>query len=293
MRAGGSVALVLACVAAGCRAPEPSVHAHPSASAPPPPSATVASSGAPPTAPASASADAPPGEARAAPVGSALSPAEQARALSIVLAGDLAGDAIGKMGKGDGAGCLADLDRARERDAKTEARLAMIRAQCEMLSGRCVAGIKRMTEAYREHVGPEQAARAAESVAAMRCRGGDTSPRVKLLGALHALQQGAYVERVEPAECKRLDREVRAGAAVVKPIDDGDTQVKSIPDHLPFTTAKCLEKAGDCASAVAVASAPDSAVARAVASITDAAVRKKSLDDAVRGMLPGCFPPPK
>lgn len=266
-------------------------HSEPSAVAP---SAVAPTSAAPSATPAASdAAPAPSSPSAVASALAALSPADQARALAIVLAGDLAGDAMAKMNKGDGQGCLADLDRAKERDAKTEARLAMIRAQCEMLSGKCEAGTKRMREAYREHTGPESAARGAEAVASMRCKGGDTSPRIKLLGALFALSQGAYVERVEAAECQRLFREVKTLSQSVKPIDDADTQIKSVPDHVHFTTAKCLEKAGDCAAAVALVGAPDSAVSKAVSSIPDAAIRKKALDDSVRSMLPGCAPPAK
>jgi hypothetical protein len=53
-----------------------------------------------------------------------------------------------KLMHDDGKGCLEELDRLKALDPKLEGTLIGIRAQCEMLAGRCQAGKQALTDYY-------------------------------------------------------------------------------------------------------------------------------------------------
>jgi hypothetical protein len=127
----------------------------------------------------------------------------------------------------------------------------MLRAQCEMLTGRCQGGKQRVAAWYRDQLNMSQqrAESVAESLGAMHCRGGDSTPRDELLHGLHDLYQGAYVESRDSAYCSDRLAIVQRNAPLVKPRGPDDTQVSSLPRTLYHTAAQCYAKAGDCASA--------------------------------------------
>jgi hypothetical protein len=84
----------------------------------------------------------------------------------------------------DGNGCLTDLDRATALDPKFESRgnMGMIRAQCEMLAGKCDQGKKRYRVAIAAaapQLTPAQIDQAASSQAAQLCGATQGTPAEK------------------------------------------------------------------------------------------------------------------
>lgn len=157
-----------------------------------------------------------------------------------------------KMMHDDGKGCLEELDKLKALDAKLESTLVAIRAQCEMLSGRCQAGKQALTDYYvREmNMGPDLARTAVESIASMRCRGGDETDRDRLLRALRELTDGAYMNT--RSDCAQNVRRVKELLPRVPPNGPDDSQVTSSPKALFHTGAACLARAGDCKAAFEV-----------------------------------------
>lgn len=157
-----------------------------------------------------------------------------------------------KLMHDDGKGCLEELDRLKALDPKLESTLVGIRAQCEMLSGRCQAGKQALTDYYvRElNMAPELAKTSVEGVASMRCRGGDETDRDRLLRALRELVDGAYV--TTRSDCAANVKRVKALLPKVPPSGPDDSQVNSSPKALFHTGAACLARAGDCKAAFQV-----------------------------------------
>lgn len=157
-----------------------------------------------------------------------------------------------KMMHDDGKGCLAELDRLEQLDAKLASTLVSIRAQCDMLVGRCQAGKRALVDYYvREmNMSPEIARTSVESIASMRCRGGDETDRDRLLRALRELMDGAYMNT--RSDCAANIARVKQLLPGVPPTSVDDSQVTSAPKALFHTGAACLARAGDCKAAFAV-----------------------------------------
>jgi hypothetical protein len=175
-------------------------------------------------------------------------------AAGLGMAGDvaeLAASANRKLMHDDGKGCLADLARLAELDPGVEKTLVVVRAQCEMLLGRCQSGKQQIADYYvREmNMSEPRALIMAESIGSMRCRGGDMSDRDTLLRALYELSDGAYMNARPAADCLKNVRLVRELAPKVPPRDPDDGQVRGGPQALFHTGAACLARAGDCAAA--------------------------------------------
>jgi hypothetical protein len=135
-------------------------------------------------------------------------------AAGLGMAGDvaeLAASANRKLMHDDGKGCLADLARLAELDPRVEKTLVVVRAQCEMLLGRCQSGKQQIADYYvREmNMSEPRALIMAESIGSMRCRGGDMSDRDTLLRALYELSDGAYMNARPAADCLKNVRLVR------------------------------------------------------------------------------------
>lgn len=158
-----------------------------------------------------------------------------------------------KMMHGDGAGCLADLDRIEALDPPLGKQLLITRGQCEMAAGECQKGKQRIVDWYmREQAfGREFAERTAESIASMRCRGGDSTERDQLLAALYELSDGAYMNKRDVAFCRDRVATIERLGPKVKPRDAEDTQVSGGLQALFHTAAMCFARAGDCSSAYA------------------------------------------
>jgi hypothetical protein len=157
-----------------------------------------------------------------------------------------------KMLHDDGKGCLAELDRLKQLDAKFESTMVSIRAQCEMLVGRCQAGKQALLDYYvREmNMSPEIAKTSVEGIASMRCRGGDETDRDRLLRALRELTDGAYMNT--RSDCAENIARVKQLVPRVPPTGPDDSQVTSSPKALFHTGAACLARAGDCKAAFVV-----------------------------------------
>jgi hypothetical protein len=164
---------------------------------------------------------------------------------------ELVASASRKMMHGDGRGCLEDLDRVKALDPKFEVHVVMTRAQCEMQIGKCQKGKQRVMEWYQREAAftPELAARTAESIASMRCRGGDATERDRLLVALQDLSDGAYMNKRDSAFCRDRVVIVEDLGPKVPPRDAEDTQITGGRQALFHTSAMCFARAGDCKSA--------------------------------------------
>lgn len=205
--------------------------------------------------------------------------------------GELIASATRKMHFDDGAGCLADLDKVVAIDPKYEARIGVTRGMCEMRAGRCQDGKKRIARYYEQETNthPERAAAMAESIAAMNCRGGDSTERDRLLRAYFDLSDGAYMNKKTVAQCNEALETARKLIPKVKPNGPEDYQIKSGPQALFHTAATCIARAGDCTRAFAVYRElyPD------LSQIPDPAVREKVIRESFETSIAHCAPQPK
>jgi hypothetical protein len=162
--------------------------------------------------------------------------------------GELVASASRKMMHDDGAGCLADLNKVALLDPQLDKRLAVSRGQCEMLVGKCQEGKKRIADWYRDETNltQERADVIAESMASMRCRGGDSSARDELLRAFYELTDGAYMNKRDSSFCRERLATVKRLVPKVKPNGPDDSQVASAPKALFYTAAMCFARAEDC-----------------------------------------------
>jgi hypothetical protein len=162
--------------------------------------------------------------------------------------GELVASASRKMMHEDGAGCLADLDRVEAISEGLHERLAVTRGQCEMLTGRCAEGKARIQAWYERELAltPGRAAKTAEALASMRCRGGSSTRRDRLLVALQDLADGAYVNKRSAAFCLERIAVVDELGPKVKPRDAEDTSVTGGIRALFYTGAMCLARAEEC-----------------------------------------------
>lgn len=217
------------------------------------------------------------------------------RALRVIEAGELIDSAMRKLNKDDGAGCLADLDRAHALDAKTEARAAMTRAMCEMAAGKCQAGKQRAETWYRENsrLAPELVAKSVEGVASMYCREGDMNPRDLVLQSVFELSQGAYTTTKDPAYCSARIATIRKLAPQVAPRDSRDDQIKNALVVACTAGPTCLGRAGDCAAAWKAFQQADCPVMQGLSSIADPAVRNKATADSFESVVADCKGKPR
>lgn len=200
--------------------------------------------------------------------------------------GELVASATRKLHFDDGKGCLADLDRIAAVDPKYDARLAVTRGMCEMRAGRCQDGKRRVAQWYQSETNlhPERAAVMAESIAAMHCRGGDSTDRDRLLRAYYDLSDGAYMNKKSVAECREALDTARKLIPKIKPNGPDDHQIKSTPQALFHTAATCFGRAGDCKRAFAVYRElyPD------LSQVPDAAMRDKIIRDSFDSSILHC-----
>ena len=162
----------------------------------------------------------------------------------------------------DGKACLTSLDQRDKSDRNAEnlstrptSPIAMLRAQCVMLSGQCDAGKQQMRKAWQAQqgssMGDEQIDNVVSSMAGQFCQGGSMSERDQLLAAAQTLMQGGTMKKTDPATCAKAWDNVKRLGKTVKPKDDDDALVKSATTmHLQGNyAAMCLGKAGDCNAA--------------------------------------------
>jgi hypothetical protein len=168
--------------------------------------------------------------------------------------GELAASANRRMHHGDGEGCLSDLDELAQTDPKLDERLSITRGQCEMLVGKCQEGKRRVAHWYEIETAmtAERAAITAEQLASMRCKGGDSSERDRLMAALFDLSDGAYMNPRDSEFCRERVEIARELLPRVKPLGPDDTQITGGKQALFYTAASCFARAGNCESAFAI-----------------------------------------
>jgi len=209
--------------------------------------------------------------------------AQAARAAEV---GELVAAATRKTNFGDGAGCLADLDRVAQLDPKLEARLAVSRGQCEMLVGRCQEGKRRVARWYETETNmhPERAMATAESLGSMRCRDGDSSERDQLLRAYFELSDGAYMNKKPAKECAAALAVARRLIPRVQPQGPEDGQISGGAQALFHTAATCLGRAGDCKAAFATYRE----LYPAMPTVQDPALREQIIRDSFTSSIAHC-----
>ncbi|HET6584358.1 MAG TPA: hypothetical protein VFG69_12940 [Nannocystaceae bacterium] len=178
-------------------------------------------------------------------------PAPDAAGSAITVAA-LYESALRKQSADDGAGCLADLDRARELDRNADKRAQNIRAVCEMKAGRCQDGKKR----YRKFL--QQSMTAASmtagdldagvlSAAAQHCTGKDTGPHER------AVRLGQDIEtasrKPDPASCARLGAQLVDLVAKMPMRDNYEKGAQAMANSALVTAARCADSLGRCADA--------------------------------------------
>jgi hypothetical protein len=174
--------------------------------------------------------------------------------------------AMAKQRARDGRGCLDELDQydrvappslARSTDPHGQ---GLLRAQCLMLAGDCVAGRALARDGMAQPMfGPEQLDQSVDAMVGMWCEGDRAPPRDRLLRALQVLSDGAYMTRLSAAECTKAAKTARALSPQVKPRSEDDRMVQNLGQRVAMQGARCAARAGDCAAARAIfdASYPD------------------------------------
>ncbi len=167
--------------------------------------------------------------------------------------------AIAKMGSKDGKGCLAELDaydklepNRKSTDPKTQG-MAMYRAQCLMIAGKCDVGKTLLRKSFENmgqmaDQGPERIDLMVESMGSMHCQG-KLGPRDDLLKGMMDLNQGAYVKKMTVEQCTEAYKRVTKNRKDVKPKDEEDSQVIAATNTLYALAPACFARAGDCKQA--------------------------------------------
>ena len=168
--------------------------------------------------------------------------------------------ALAKQNARDGKGCIQELDAHDKLDAKykstdPKSQVAMIRAQCLMLAGKCEAGKilarKSLEQTSASVSSAEQWDAKTEGLAATFCQGGDISARDKLLQAIKVLQDGSSVAKTPKAACQAAYDTFQNLSKKVKPKDDTDhmLQPATFRSVLYSMVPGCFARAGDCDTA--------------------------------------------
>ncbi len=202
--------------------------------------------------------------------------------------GDRVAAASRKMFHDDGEGCLEDLQRVGELDSGMLERLAVTQGQCEMLVGKCQEGKTRISAWYQREMAMTtvRADEMAEQLGAMRCRGGDSSQRDRLLGALYELSDAAYMNPRDVAYCEARVKTVLELEGKVKAQGPRDSQISGGKQALFHTAAACLVAAGDCRRAEA--RFRELFPREGLDAITDPALREKVLRESFESSFESC-----
>ena len=154
----------------------------------------------------------------------------------------------------DGSGCLMDLDRMDKLDPKAAARgnYDMIRAQCEMLSGKCDQGKKRL-RIFMERTSPQLDAQQLDSSvsmqASMYCGKNQGSPREIAMRARTGMYD-AYRKKKSATACAEIGRALMSALPTWKPADEDEEREKKGAYGMFKDVADCMAQyGGDCAEA--------------------------------------------
>jgi len=159
---------------------------------------------------------------------------------------ELRRSAMSKLEAGDGAGCLADLDRADALDASEQGRTerGYVGSQCKMVAGDCAGGRRDLTEFYRatnrdRRQTDAEIARTVDAFAEKRC---PTAKQASLEAKIThvAIQIGDAKERGDVAAC-RAEREEIERLVKTAPADQRDDV-----GGLLTRVVDCLDELGEC-----------------------------------------------
>lgn len=160
--------------------------------------------------------------------------------------------AIRKSSAKDGAGCLADLDRAKAIDANADKMRENIRGICEMQAGRCQEGKKR----YRKFLSQDaQAATRSASdldagvllAAAQHCSGKDTGPHERAVRLSQDIETAS--RKPDQVSCARLGSELSGLVKKMPARDNYEKGAKVMVNGSLLTAARCADALGRCSDA--------------------------------------------
>ncbi|MEM6991179.1 MAG: hypothetical protein AAF721_11795 [Myxococcota bacterium] len=158
----------------------------------------------------------------------------------------LVDSAMRKSGAGDGAGCLKDLDRAKQVDGRSDKLYPQIRAQCEMQAGRCATGMKRYRKWMQANASTANQGAGHEDVAvlnaaATHCHGKGTPAVVRALQLTNEI--GVAKRRPDNATCSGRGTKLLGVIAKLKGRD-------KIEKGQRARSAGALKEAAECADAI-------------------------------------------
>lgn len=160
--------------------------------------------------------------------------------------------AIRKSSTDDGAGCLADLDRAKRIDGSADQRMDNVRATCEMKAGRCQDGKKRYRK-FMQHSLTAGSMTAGDidaavlSAAAQNCMGKDTGPHERAVRLGQDIE--AATRKPDPVTCARLGGELVGIVAKMPTRDNYEKGAQIAANGALVTAARCADALGRCADA--------------------------------------------
>jgi len=181
------------------------------------------------------------------PAGPATSNAASSQA-----AAELHMSALRKSSAKDGAGCLADLDRARDLDRVADKRQDHLRSECEMKAGRCQDGKKRYRK-YLQQLPTAASQTAGEldaavlSMAAQHCTGKDTGPHERAVRLGQEIETAA--RRPDDASCARLGAELLTIVQKMPTRDNYEKGAQIMANGALMTAARCADSLGRCTDA--------------------------------------------
>lgn len=120
----------------------------------------------------------------------------------------------------------------------------------------------------------------------MKCRGGDSTARDRLLVALFNLQDGAYMNTRTPELCRENLETAKRLIPGVKPNGPDDTQISGASQALFHTAASCFGRAKDCRTAFQVYEE----LFPSKATIPDPAMAKKIIRESFESSITHCKP---
>jgi hypothetical protein len=156
----------------------------------------------------------------------------------------------------DGKQCVAQLNHydrlvPQQASTKDDSPLALTRAYCLMLAGKCRAGQKRIRKLQGalgfRGMSPEDTETWVERESAKYCVG-KVEPRIDILRSLEALREGGAVDTgVE--HCSKHYKTIQRLRGQVKSKGPGDYVFNDLDLQLLVTAPACFGRAGDCRQA--------------------------------------------
>ncbi|MCH9680281.1 MAG: hypothetical protein K0V04_02515 [Deltaproteobacteria bacterium] len=160
--------------------------------------------------------------------------------------------AMRKSGAGDGAGCIADLNRAKKVDGRSDKLYPQIRAQCEMQAGQCAAGMKRYRKWQNNNAGTGNFSAsdrdaAVINMAVTHCKGKGIPDVVRAIRLSEAIETAK--RRPDAPACARQGTKLLPLVGKMPTRDATEKGRKSMAAGALKTAATCADSLGRCKDA--------------------------------------------